>query len=131
MSGKGKSGHRACPVTAIGRISGGHGSSGQTDSDFGELARLRIDFDSACVLFHDDIVADGETKAGALSGRFRREEGIEHLFFHFGRNAGAPLVCTRPRSRSENEGVETVAFLFSILARASAFLTRQTHHVAG
>jgi hypothetical protein len=40
-----KSGHQACQVTAIGRISGGHGSSGQTDSDFGELAGLRIDLD--------------------------------------------------------------------------------------
>ena len=41
------------------------------------------------MLLHDDVVSDGQAKAGTLPRRLRREEGIEHLFFHLGRNAGA------------------------------------------
>ena len=41
------------------------------------------------MLLDHNIVADGEAKAGPFSGGFRREEGIEHLFFHFSWNTGA------------------------------------------
>ena len=44
------------------------------------------------MLLHDDVVSDGQAKAGALSGGFGREEGIEHLLLHFGRNAGAVVA---------------------------------------
>jgi hypothetical protein len=37
-------------------------------------------------------VADGQAKASALSGWFGREEGIEHLVFYLGRNAGAVVA---------------------------------------
>src|SRR5215471_14363014 len=37
----------------------------------------------------NDVVGDGQAKASAFSSRFCREEGIEHLFPYFGRNAGA------------------------------------------
>ena len=34
------------------------------------------------MLLHDDVVADGEAKASAFSGRLGREEWVEYLFFH-------------------------------------------------
>ena len=46
------------------------------------------------MLLDDDVVTDREAKAGALSGWFGREEGIEHLLLYIGRNAGA--VITNP-----------------------------------
>ena len=44
------------------------------------------------MLFDDDVVADGEAKAGAFSGRFGREERVEHLLFHVRRNSGAVIA---------------------------------------
>jgi hypothetical protein len=41
------------------------------------------------MLLDDDIVSDGKAKASAFPGRLGREEGIEHLFPYFRRNAGA------------------------------------------
>ena len=61
----------------------------QRDADFREFARPRIDLDGAAVLLDDDVMADGQAKAGALSGRLRREEWIEDLFLHVRRNTGA------------------------------------------
>ena len=44
------------------------------------------------MLLDDDVVADGEAKASAFSGRLGREEWVEHLFFHIRRNAGAVVA---------------------------------------
>ena len=44
------------------------------------------------MLLDDDVMADGEAKPGAFSGRFCCEEWIEHLFFHFRRNTGAVVA---------------------------------------
>ena len=44
------------------------------------------------MLLHDDVVSDGQAKASTLAGRLCREEGIEHLFPYFGRNAGAVVA---------------------------------------
>jgi hypothetical protein len=44
------------------------------------------------MLLDDDVMADGEAKPSAFSGRFRCEERIEHLFFHVRRNAGAVVA---------------------------------------
>ena len=44
------------------------------------------------MLFHDDVVSDGQAEASALSGRFCREEGIEHLLPCFGWNASAVVA---------------------------------------
>ena len=44
------------------------------------------------MLLHDDVVSDRQAKAGALSGGLGREERIEHLFLHLGRNAGAVVA---------------------------------------
>src|SRR6201981_1257776 len=51
----------------------------QNNSYFGELAGLRIDLYRPRMLLHDDVVSDGQAKAGALSSGLCREEGIEHL----------------------------------------------------
>ena len=43
------------------------------------------------MLLDDDVVSDGQTKAGALSGRLGREEGIEpliSLFAEFPKSGG-------------------------------------------
>ena len=44
------------------------------------------------MLLDNNVVADGEAKTGAFSGRFRREKWIEHLFFHVG---GMPVPLSR------------------------------------
>src|SRR5215510_8432600 len=44
------------------------------------------------MLLDNDVVADGEAKAGAFSGRLGREERVEHLFFHVRRHTG-PIVA--------------------------------------
>ena len=44
------------------------------------------------MLFDDDVVTDGEAKAGAFSGRFGREERVEHLFFRVRRNTRAVIA---------------------------------------
>jgi hypothetical protein len=73
-------------------ISDEQSGAGQDNPDFGELAELCIDLDGARVLFHDDIVADGEAKTRAFSGRFGREKRVEHLFSHVRRHTGAVIV---------------------------------------
>src|SRR5262245_7960458 len=44
------------------------------------------------MLLDDDVVADGKAKSGALSGRFGREERVEHLFFHVRRHTAAVVA---------------------------------------
>src|SRR5262249_11769417 len=46
------------------------------------------------MLLDHDVVADGEAKAGPFSGGFCREEGIEHLLFHFGLRTTLRLVLS-------------------------------------
>ena len=41
------------------------------------------------MLLNNDIVADGEAKAGAFSRRLSCEERLEHFFFHLRRHTGA------------------------------------------
>ena len=44
------------------------------------------------MLLHDDVVTDGEPKAGAFSGRLGRKERVEHLFLHVSRHTGAVVA---------------------------------------
>jgi hypothetical protein len=44
------------------------------------------------VLLGDNVVTERETKAGSFAGRLGREEWIEHLFPHFGRDAAAVIA---------------------------------------
>jgi hypothetical protein len=69
-------------------------SARQDNPDLSELTRLRIDLDGARVLFHDDIVTDRKAKTRAFSRGLSREERLEHLFFHVGRDAGAVIADT-------------------------------------
>src|SRR5215831_17148993 len=64
----------------------------QYNPDFGELAGLRIDLYRPRMLLDNDVVSDRQAKAGTFPGRFCREEGIEHLFPRFGRNARAVVA---------------------------------------
>jgi hypothetical protein len=43
----------------------------QNDPELGELARLRIDISRPAVLLDDDVVTDGQAKAGPFSKRFK------------------------------------------------------------
>src|SRR5262249_40351236 len=43
------------------------------------------------MLFHDDVVTDGEPKPGSFSGRLRCEERVEYLFFYVRWDAGAVI----------------------------------------
>ena len=58
---------------------------------FGKFARLGLDFNRSAMLLHDDIMADGEAKAGAFSRWLGGEERIEDLFLYVGRNACAVI----------------------------------------
>src|SRR5262245_52370724 len=64
----------------------------QDNPDLGELAGPCINFDYACVLFHDDVVANREPKSRALSGRLGCEERLEHLFLHVRSNT-CPVIA--------------------------------------
>ena len=44
------------------------------------------------MLLDDDVMADGKAKASALSSWFGSEEGVEHLFLHVRRDAGAVIA---------------------------------------
>src|SRR4029453_7587353 len=41
------------------------------------------------MLFHNDVVTDGEPEPGSFSGRLRCEKRVEHLFFYSRRNTRA------------------------------------------
>ena len=69
-----------------------HSGARQNNPDLGELTRLCIDFDGARMLLNNDVVADGEAKAGAFSRRLSCEERLEHLFFHLRRHTGAVVA---------------------------------------
>ena len=87
MSGHSEGGSR--PSSRFGKE---HSRPRQSDFNFGELAGLGIDLNRPTMLLDNDVVTDGEPKPRALSGRFRREEWIEHLLLHFSRNAGAVVA---------------------------------------
>ena len=74
----------------------------QNDPKFGELAGFRVDLDRAGMLFDDNIVTDGEAKAGSFADRLGGEERIEHPFFHLGWNAGA--VVANPDLHASRRG---------------------------
>src|SRR4029450_12092192 len=43
------------------------------------------------MLFHNDVVTDGEPEPGSFSGRLRCEERVEHLLFYFRWNTRAVI----------------------------------------
>src|SRR4030095_16339426 len=44
------------------------------------------------MLFHNDVVTDGEPEPGSFSGRLRCEERVEHLLFYFRWNTRAVIA---------------------------------------
>src|SRR6516162_10527639 len=61
----------------------------QVHDELGELPDFAVHGDRAAVLCRDDVVADRETKAGALAGRLGREERLEQFLAVLRRDAGA------------------------------------------
>src|SRR5580704_6388230 len=55
------------------------------------------------MLFHDDVMTDGQAQPGTLAGGFRGEKRIEHLFLYLGGNAGAIVA---------NYNLDTIAEVF-------------------
>src|SRR3954469_10399071 len=66
--------------------------AGQDDRELGELTGLGRDGDLAAVLLHDDVVAQGQAEPGALAGRLRGKEGVEHLGLDLVRDADAVVA---------------------------------------
>src|SRR5262245_20841386 len=98
------------PIADIEDISDELRGAWQNNPDFGELARLCIDFDRTSVLLDDYVVADRQAKAGAFPRRLGREEWLKHLFLHVGRNTGAVIAdpnfhtITKAFGRSRESG---------------------------
>ena len=55
------------------------------------------------MLLDNNVVADGEAKTSAFSGRFGREKWVEHLFFYVRRHTGAVVT---------NSDFHTIAKIF-------------------
>src|SRR5215471_4458451 len=64
----------------------------QNYPDFGELAGLCVDLDRPRMLLDDDVVTDGEAKAGAFPSWLGRKKWIEHLLPDLWRNTGAVVA---------------------------------------
>ena len=67
----------------------------KNNPDFRELTWLRIDLDRPRMLLDNDVVGDRQAKAGTFARGFCCEEGVEHLFPYFGRNAEAIVANDR------------------------------------
>src|ERR1700751_3126493 len=64
-------------------------ASRQSPRELGEVTALAIERDGTTVLLRYDLVADRQSKPGALAGRLGREERLEHLVPVLWRNAYA------------------------------------------
>src|SRR5258706_4845997 len=88
-----------------------------------ELPTCGRDVNSTAVLLHDDVVRHRETKAGSFTGWLGREERVEHLLLHFGRDAGAVVANANFDSgtkvlRGGPEGwLKTGFFIFGLAPR--------------
>ena len=71
-----KPGRTAIGLRPSSDVSDKRRGSRQNNSDLGELAGRRIDLDSPGMLLHDDVVSDGQAKAGTLSGGLVVKKGL-------------------------------------------------------
>src|SRR5258707_490351 len=68
------------------------------------------------MLLDDNVVAQRQTKTRSFTSGLRRKEGIEHLFLHLGRNAGAAVTdpdlhsVAKGFGRGSKGGLITIAF---------------------
>src|SRR6516164_6513344 len=69
-------------------------ASRQPHCELGEVTDFAIDRDGAAVLLRYHLVADRQSKPGALAGRLGREERLEQLVPVFRRNTDA--IVTHP-----------------------------------
>src|SRR5215469_14503374 len=64
----------------------------QANGELGKGSWLTLDGDRAAVLLRDDVVADREAQAGALTSRLGRKERLEQLVPDLGWDAGAVVL---------------------------------------
>jgi hypothetical protein len=84
------------------------------------------------MLLDDDVVADGEAKAGSFSCGFRREERIEYLFLHAQRSKKDRYSITSSAAISKPGGtVKPSAFAVLRLTTVSNFVGVCTGRSAG
>src|ERR1700675_2267779 len=69
-------------------------ASRQSHRELGEVTDFAIERDGTTVLLRYDLVADRQSKPGALAGRLGREERLEQLVPVFRRNTDA--IVTHP-----------------------------------
>ena len=80
------------------------------------------------MLLDNDVVADGEAKAGAFAGGLGCEERVEHLFLHLRWDAGAIVangdfhLITEVLGRGRKGGliVPAIRFCFALGRRIKA-----------
>src|SRR4051812_28940553 len=64
----------------------------QGNDELGECAGLGLDINLAAVSLNDDVMSHRQAEPRSFSGRLGGEEGIEHLFPHVSRDAGAVIA---------------------------------------
>ena len=74
-------------------------ASRQPHRELGEVTDFAIDRDGAAVLLGYDLVADRQSKPGALAGRLGREERLEQLVPVFQGNTDAIVTLGSRRFR--------------------------------
>ena len=80
---------------------------GQPHRKLGEVTEFAIDRDGAAVLLSYDLVADRQSKPGALAGRLGREEGLEQLVPV---SSGMPMPLSRTRTSTLSLDPRVVIF---------------------
>src|SRR5215471_20857824 len=104
----------ACSCSRFGKSSR---CSGKDNSEFGKFAGSRIDLNRAGMLLDDDIVADGQAKAGTLAGRLGRKKRVKHLVFHFRRDTGAIVAYPDLYTVTEISGGRSQSGLLAVHSR--------------
>jgi hypothetical protein len=82
--------------------------------ELGKLPRLGVNLNRPGTLLDENVVADGEPKAGSLTGRLGGEEGIKHLFPYLWRNAGAAVA---------NPNLHFVTEVFVVAVRIGSYVS--------
>src|SRR6516165_9528979 len=98
-------------------------ASRQPHRELGEVTDFAIDRDRAAVLLRYDLVADRQSKPGALAGRLGREEGLEQLVPVFRRNTDAIVAHPDLDASVELAGRDLQCRAVSSVALAAALVS--------
>src|SRR6516164_8487477 len=94
-------------------------ASRQPQCELGEVTEFAIDRDGAAVLLGYDLVADRQSKSGALAGRLGREERLEQLVPVFRGNADTIVAHPDLDAVAERAGRDLQCRAVSSVARAA------------